>query len=845
MAYGKKYWIAGISVLALNCPFAASAETADAAQTAPDETGRTAADERPRSDNDIIVTATRREETVLDVPLSIAAYSQDTLDQKGIRNVEDLARNTPGVTLSQGFSGIRYIAIRGLQSSVGATMTGIYIDDTPIHIRSLVLMSFASPALYDLERVEILRGPQGTLFGSSAMGGAVRFITAKPTLDKFTGNARAELAFTEGGDPSYEMGAAVGGPIIEDKLGFRASAYYRRDGGYIDRVPFYSTRGTAEKNSNSNRTMVFNGSLLWKPTEDISITPSIFYQKNNRDDQSTYWTYGNGSTRAQPPRFQSGEGIASKGEDEFKLYQVKGEWDMGPVSLISNTAFVDRRNQARDDGTAYILDIFDNVLNGLGNDPVFGSNLPVRGIYDAFAQAAGGNTAQIGFDTQSPGRPGGPNCGECFVLLSDQVQRSFTQELRLQSNDPDARIKYVFGAFYQNSRQRARDGDLNYSPYDNYLYPSSYHAASPVALPSPLDFLAGIYPTIFPLGPDGTTGYGQTRIVDKNLGFFGSIDFEIIENLTLTAGARWSRLEFESQAETFDAVTDVTTTGPVLRSVEKPFTPKFGLTYQANPNLMIYASAAKGFRSGGVNTSAADVDPSCLLGLEKIGYSTIPATYKSDSVWSYELGAKGRVGNFATFAASAFQTDWSGVQRSRQIEGCVALFTDNFGKARARGLEAQITVFPVTGLTLDANIGYVDGTQRQTIFVPGTTNTVTRAGDRFTAPWTVNLTGMYETPLGPDDLTGYGTVQWTYKSGFSVKPGNVGFNPILGTTDSQNNLNARLGIRTGEGLDVSLFVNNLTNSRDVIGRLHFQPSERIQIQTWRPRTFGITAGYRF
>ncbi|ALJ14760.1 TonB-dependent receptor [Sphingopyxis macrogoltabida] len=578
--------------------------------------------------------------------------------------------------------------------------------------------------------------------------------------------------------------------------------------------------------------MVFNGSLLWKPTEDISITPSVFYQKNNRDDQSTYWTYGNGSTRAQPPRFQSGEGIASRGEDEFKLYQLKGEWDMGPVSLISNSAIVDRRNQSVDDGTAYILDIYDNILNSLG---------PLRDVYDLFATLGGSNTPQIGFDTKSPGRPGGPDCGECFVLLSDQVQRSFTQEVRLQSNDTDSRLKYVFGAFYQNSRQRARDGDRSFSPYDNYLYPSAYHD---LFLPPEL---AALLPVFFPLGPDGTSGYAQTRIVDKNLGFFGSIDFEIIDNLTLTAGARWSRLEFESQAESFDALTNVTTTGPLLRSVEKPFTPKFGLTYEVNPNLMVYASAAKGFRSGGVNTAAGDVDlvARCLAGLEKIGYSTIPATYKSDSVWSYEFGAKGRVGNVATFAASAFQIDWSGVQRSRQIEGCAGVFTDNFGKARARGLEAQITLFPVTGLTLDANLGYNDATQRETIFAPGTTNTITRVGDRFTAPWTVNLTGMYETPLGPDDLTGYGTVQWTYKSGFSVKPGNVGFNPILGTTDSQNNLNARLGVRTGNGLDVSLFVNNLTNSRDIIGRLHFQPSERIQVQTWRPRTFGITAGYRF
>ena len=118
------------------------------------------------------MTANRRDESILDVPISIEAFTQETLDQKGIRNIEDLARYTPGMQLNQGFSNIKYLAIRGLQSSVGATMTGIYIDDTPIHIRSLVLMTFFYPARYDLERVEVLRGPQGTLFGSSAMGGA-------------------------------------------------------------------------------------------------------------------------------------------------------------------------------------------------------------------------------------------------------------------------------------------------------------------------------------------------------------------------------------------------------------------------------------------------------------------------------------------------------------------------------------------------------------------------------------------------------------------------------------------------------------------------------------------------
>lgn len=123
---------------------------------------------------------------------SVAAFSQESLDQKSVRNIEDPARITPGLSISQGFSGIKYIAIRGLSSSVGATMTGVYVDDTPVQVRSLVLSTNFYPALYDLDRVEVLRGPQGTLFGAGAMGSAVRFILTKPSLTEFSGNMRGE-----------------------------------------------------------------------------------------------------------------------------------------------------------------------------------------------------------------------------------------------------------------------------------------------------------------------------------------------------------------------------------------------------------------------------------------------------------------------------------------------------------------------------------------------------------------------------------------------------------------------------------------------------------------------------
>jgi outer membrane receptor protein involved in Fe transport len=781
------YFHVGVSALALALPAAAMAQSSE---------------ERAQADpNEIIVTATRREQSILDVPMSVAAFSQETLDNKGIRNIEDIARITPGLTISQGFSGIKYIAIRGLSSSVGATMTGLYIDDTPIQVRSLVLMTNFYPALYDLERVEVLRGPQGTLFGAGAMGGAVRFILSKPDLQKFTGNARAEVAITEGGDPSYEGGASFAGPIVQDKIGFRASAYYRRDGGYIDRVPFRPARGTPEKNSNSSTAFVANGALTFKPAEDLTITPSVFFQQANRHDASTYWTYGNGSTRPQPPVFQSGEGMASWNKDRSLLYSLKGQWDVGKVSFISNSAITDRKIRSSDDGTAFLLDVYDAAFGG---------------ALDAFMPLIGG-TGPVDFAL------GLPNGGEVVLINLEMRQKAFTQEFRVQSNDPDSPLKYVFGAFYQNSRQNSHEYDITPN--------------------SPGSFLL-----VIPTGPTGIMSDSYSAIRDVQYAAFGQVDWEVLKGLTLTAGIRYSQVEFDFSSISVDPVTNIAAAAQTGRNVEKPWTPKFGLQYEASDNLMFYATAAKGFRSGGINTE--NPAPECLPSLNDLGLTAIPRTYKADSLWSYEVGAKGRVGSMVSFAADAFTINWGNIQRSRSLPSCISIFTDNYGKARSRGFEAQVTITPTQGLSFDLAVGYVDATQRETIFpLPGPTvvpgSTTYRKGDRFATPWTVSTAADYETGVGSGDTKAYGHIQYDFKSAWKVKPGNIGFNPIMAPQDNQHFISARIGIRTGNGMDLSAFVNNLTNSRDVVGRLHFQPSERIQIQTQRPRTWGATARYRF
>lgn len=786
----RKLLLGGISLLVLASPFAATAQTASAVPAK--AKSPTIAAER-QTDQEIIVTANRREESILKVPVSVTAYSQENIDLKGIRNIEDLARMTPGVSINQGTFGIKYLVIRGLTSSVGATMNGVYIDDTPIQVRSVSLTSNFYPAMFDLERVEVLRGPQGTLFGAGAMGGAIRFISAKPSVTDFSGYSRAEVGFTEGGAPSYEGGAAVGGPIIKDKVGFRVSGYYRRDGGYIDRVPFVANRGTAKDNHNSRETFVGQAALTLKPTEDLTITPSVFHQQANRNNSDQFWDWRPGVKRAPLPEFTSGEGLESYGKDNATIYSVKGELDLGPATLISNTAFTDRKIASFDDGTALFLDIFGQPQSG--------------GLFET----------AFGIDFRSS-------------LDVKMRQQAFTQELRVQSNPGEGRFSYVAGVFFQNSRQTAEEFDRSVNPKG----------------------LAGL----IPLAPavNGNIGYLLDNAKDRQIAAFGQLDYKLTDKLSVSAGLRYSRVTFDfRQVSGNNLPTDEITTG---RTSESPITPKFGIEYNPTNRLMFYGSAGKGFRPGGTNTipSPASITPECTAALQGLGYATVPGQYRSDSTWAYELGAKGRVGSWLTFAGDAFQIDWTDVQRTRSVLNCANPFIDNLGKSRARGVEAKIVVSPLKGLSLDANLSYTDATVQQTLIRPATVvggvllpaAPITTKGNRFAPPWIISLAADYETELGSGNIVGYGHVQWDHRSGLSAATGNLGYNPLLARVATQDFVAARFGVRTG-GIDISVFVNNVLNSRDELGRLALGAggAERLLRQTYRPRTIGLTGSHRF
>jgi outer membrane receptor protein involved in Fe transport len=424
---------------------------------------------------------------VLDVPLSVAAFSEKMLDTKGVKTIADLSRIVPSLTFTPSWAGSSTISIRGISSSIGAGTTGVYIDDTPIQVRALgagATSTNAYPAIFDLARVEVLRGPQGTLFGAGSEGGTVRFISPDPGFTEYTGYGRAEIATTESGAPSYEAGAAIGGPLIDDRVAFRLSAFHRRDGGWVDRAP-YPGDVITQRNTNSVDTTVLRGALAIKVADNFKLTPSVYYQDIKRNDSFQYWR---GLSDPAHQRFLNGQPLKQPGKDRFELYSLKGEYDLPGINIISNTSFFIRHNPSVADYSHYVSEL-------IGGD--YNNSLDVGVIAPA-------------------------------TMRNDQ--HVFTQELRIQSDSgKNARLNWVLGFFYQNARQRA----------DESVAVSDLNALSQA--------LFGLTPTEA-FGQDNLPGnvsyFGKDTARDRQIALFGQVDYKILSSLTLTLGARVARTRF-------------------------------------------------------------------------------------------------------------------------------------------------------------------------------------------------------------------------------------------------------------------------------------------------------------
>jgi iron complex outermembrane receptor protein len=314
---------------------------------------------------EIVVSASRREEPQSLVPISIAAWTEEAIDLSGARYFGTIANLTPGVEFdaypdySAGIG--TNIAIRGVNSRDGST-TAVYIDDTPIPTDPGSSFGREYPLLFDLKRIEVLRGPQGVLYGEGAEGGAVRFITQAPDLGAWGGFARGEIAATARSAPSNEIGAAGGGPVQSGAVGFRVGAWLRHDGGFVDRYDPVAA-ATTEANSNRVRSEAANAAATFKPNEILEITPSIRYQATDANDTSAFFL-----ALSQPGAgvLRNGSALAQYYSDHFTLVPLKIAMTLGALGVSSTTAYMRRDASALEYNAS--LDVAD--LAQYAGDPV-------------------------------------------------------------------------------------------------------------------------------------------------------------------------------------------------------------------------------------------------------------------------------------------------------------------------------------------------------------------------------------------------------------------------------------------------------------------------------------------
>jgi iron complex outermembrane receptor protein len=803
---------------------------------------------------EIVVTATRREENLSKVPISMTAFTQDNMDNKGIRDFLDIARFTPGVTIDP--TGTNSISIRGISSSGGAGTTGIYIDDTPIQVRAIgTNPDDALPKTFDMERVEVLRGPQGTLFGAGSEGGTVRYIMTQPSLTHFSDYVRSEVAYTQGGAPSYEAGAALGGPIVTDTLGFRVSAWFRRDGGWINRID-PTTLQLASRNSNHDETTALRAALTWAPNSAIKITPSIFSQYRQRHDVESYWPiYSN----PNDDKFVNGNPGGLNEPDRFELPALKIIADLGPVQLIDNSSYFRRRDLSGYDGTTMSLQYYMT----LGWLPGAGGNAP-------------GSSPYAG---TSPCAPEGFNC---YPLLDGNGlhlpaalanyrspgsvtnnQDIITQELRLQSTDPAARVVWTAGAFFSIGRtynlEAVRDPMLDH--LFQYLYGTT---------------AANVYGTA--TNPDGSTYlprgdayFNELTGHDRQVAGFGEAVWALTEQWKLTTGFRYSKTDYR-----FQSYSDGPTNGgPSYHSgsqSQKPLTKRAGLSFQADPNNLFYATYSTGFRVGGSNAPVPyDI---CKVDLINFGLSGVPSAYKSDTVTNYEIGSKNNFGNRVKLAASVYYIKWDGIQQSAYLPNCGLAYVDNLGTAVSKGGDLQADFAVTDHLTLESAVGYTDAYYSKGSF-PGplsttplstTGNAVVGQSGNAPPPWTITLGAEYtfrafggresflrldaEHQTKNNRLTAAEDPTTVQYAACPQLSGAVA--PCAPIPPATTFVSLRAGSNFG-GWDVSAFVDNLLDTHPILSHQNdgtdgFGPqpgvSDFYRDFTVRPRTFGITVTHR-
>ena len=755
--------------------------------------------------NEIIVTATKRNATLQDVPFSINAQTAEDIQKSGATSLEDISRNVAGLAIQNLGPGQSQVSIRGV--SAGQIVrdqpgvkeqVGVYLDESPISL------SLFTPDLdlFDLNRVETLRGPQGTLFGSGNIGGTIRYITNQPRIGVTEGAIEGNVNLVDGGSVGGSLKGAVNVPLGE-KAAARAVGYYTHYAGFIDAL------GPAGgKNVNDGDRYGGRFAITFQPSENITITPRVIYQKITTDGfnrQEVFNLFGNQFTTTRP-QVVFGERqqyllLREQFSDETFIADGTINIDLGPAALTSVSTYTNR-----------------NIL---------------------VSRDASALTGSVSVDL------GYPAAG---VLLPSNLRdttdvEAFTQELRLSSTG-DGPFQWLVGAFYANTDRF----------YRQRLPTPGYDAVTDATLGAGTSAaVANGFPLNSPYNSDLPYNLKQYAV-------FGEASLELADRFTITAGGRYYDYKevrsFKSGGlfSNGDNQTD--------RTSSNGFNPRVLASYKASNNITFNAQASKGFRLGGVNdplnaTLCTPADRAIFGGYQR---------FSDESLWNYEAGVKAQ-GHGFTFNAAGFYTDMSNLQVTLDAGSCSSRVVFNVPKAHSSGFEFELTAHPSKAFDFGIS-GSILQSKFDSTVVDGSGAVLggIRDGNRLPSvpkfQISANATYNFEVADGAD---GHFTATFQHIGNRYTQPSDQENNPrtfvhnlpfagmpanASTTIDLQLpsyqivNLNA--GVDFSNGLSVAAYVNNLFDENALLSFDRERGGRaRLGFNVNTPRTYGLTVRKTF
>jgi iron complex outermembrane receptor protein len=767
---------------------------------------------------EIVVTSRKRTEDIQKVPESISVISGSTLTENHILDFQDIARSVPGMSFNVGSSvlggtvgpGSTNIVIRGISSQSGSATVALYLDDTSL-TESNIYDGAVDPKYIDISQVEVQRGPQGTLFGASAMGGLVRLISNQPKFNVYEGSVMLDGSGTVHASGNYIGTLIANIPVVDDKLAIRVAAQVGYNSGWINQYAQVSTPAMPVNNFTQAGPLVQSGinweawetarvSAKFQPSDDLTVTAAVFAQYDHSGDTPVFYS--------ESGLFATEKAVREPIEDKVITPTLRVVDSFSDFDVTSVTSYFYRQFKFQTDGTVF-------------NDVPFATAFVdgnLAGVPTFVPNVAADDTILAG----TPDR-----------VLRHNNTYDWSQEIRATSNDATLMghaLNWIVGLYVDASRSDRDDDQFSPGLSQEFQNIYGFGIESPQSPVSPIYF-----PAFQNTAIKGDEIYWDHDYLDQvQISGFTQADYEIIENLKVTAGIRYEYSHISYYRVSGGIYDAGSLTNPLTLSVNGyAATPKFSLSYDITPDATVYTTISKGYRIGGPTGPAST--EGCLALLAAFGDTTPggPVKYGADKLWSYEAGAKGRaLGGDLSYDFDGFYVDWTNIQQSIPLAGsCGENVVQNAGNAESYGGEFQFTYRVMKGLTIGLN-----GDVTHSVFTQSTPLLagVIAVGQEVPDVPDYQLTPSidYSFAIG-NGYTGFAHIDYTEvgpSHGTTLTTDPDYYQPAYGV------MNANIGFNI-DTLEVQLYAKNLLNDHTIIARPTVNYNE--EGYTLRPLTVGV------